>query len=208
MSVRQIVGLVAIGLSLVLLTVLHVVGADIDPVSGTLSDYALRSYGWIFDVGTTVLAVGSVTLLGPALLRRVTVPVEAICFGCWCLGLVVLTVFPRDPVGVPVSLVGEIHRFAAVATLVGLPLGALLTAARRPRHMLRVPARAVTVGALVCLAALVPFVISYLTGSPLKPYVGLIERLVSVGEIGLLLLVGLRLHRFAPARSPEQGRPG
>lgn len=209
-SIRQIVGLAATALALALLTVLHLVGGDIDPVSGTLSDYALKSYGWIFDAGTLVLAVGSVSLLGPVLLgrvllRRVAVPVAAVCFACWCLGLVVLTVFPRDPVGVPVSLFGEIHRFAAVATLIGLPLGALLTTARRPRAMLRVPAREVTVGALVCLVALVPFVISYLTGSPLKPYVGLIERLVAVGEVGLLLLVGTRLHRFD--RAPRTAVP-
>lgn len=206
-SVRQLLGLAATGLALVLLTVLHLIGGDIDPVSGTLSDYALKSYGWIFDVATLVLAVGSASLLGPVLVRRAWVSIAALCFGCWCLGLVLLTIFPRDPVGVPISAGGEVHRFAAVATLVGLPLGALLTCAGRPRAMLRLPARPVTVAALACLALLVPFVVAYLTGSPLKPYVGLIERIVAVGEVGLLLLVGTRLHRLGPATGSAPASP-
>jgi hypothetical protein len=201
---KEVIGVTAIGLAVALLILLHLFAGDVDPVSGTLSDYALGPYGLVFDFATLALAAGSVSLLGPVLLRGLSA--AAGCCGCWCLGLVALTVFPRDPGGVPVSLVGEIHRYAAVATLVALPVGALVTAARHsgatprvppganPGGTPGVPPRAVTVVACGCLVALVPFVIAYLAGSPLMPYVGLIERAVAVAELVLLLLLGTWLN--------------
>lgn len=183
----RLAGLAAAGLALGLLALLHLLVVRISPVSDTISDYALSRDGWIFDAAALVLAGGSVPLLGPLLRRRgIGVSVVGACFGCWCLGLVALTAFPRDPIGMPVSPTGEIHRWAAVATLLGLPVGALLTALRHRGA----GARAVAIVAGGCLVALGPFVVAYLAGSPLKPYVGLIERIVAVGEVALLLLLG------------------
>lgn len=181
----RLVGVAATGLALAMFALLHVLVAQISPVGDTISDYALASYGWVFDTAALVLAGGSVPLLGPLLHGRwPAVPMA--CFGCWCLGLVLLTVFPRDPIGVAVSPTGEVHRWAAVATLLGLPIGALVTAVRHRGFA----ARAATTLAAACLVALVPFVTAYLAGSPLKPYVGLIERILALGEVGLLLLLG------------------
>ncbi|MCW3814079.1 DUF998 domain-containing protein [Micromonospora sp. DR5-3] len=183
----RLLGLTAAALALVLFALLHVLVSRLSPVTDTISDYALSSGGWIFDTAVLVLAASSVCLLGPLLWRRQTaVPLATACYACWCLGLVVLTVFPRDPVDAPVTATGEIHKWASVAALLSLPLGALLTARRR-----RGPgARVVAVTAAVCLVALVPFVTAYLASSPLKPYLGLVERAVALGEVILLLLLG------------------
>ncbi|MFE9203464.1 DUF998 domain-containing protein [Micromonospora sp. NPDC007230] len=198
----RLLGLAAAAVALVLFALLHVLVARLSPVTDTISDYALSPDGWIFDTAVLVLAASSVCLLGPLLRRQAAVPLATGCYACWCLGLVVLTVFPRDPVGAPTTVTGEIHKWASVIALLSLPLGALLTARRR-----RGPgARVVAVTAAVCLVALVPFVSAYLASSPLKPYLGLIERAVALGEVVLLLLLGtIRLGLQATAQLTAAG---
>ncbi|ASW55828.1 hypothetical protein CIK06_19110 [Plantactinospora sp. KBS50] len=221
-------GLSAAALALVLFGLLHVLVTRLSPVADTISDYALSPVGWVFDGGVLVLAVGSVALLGPLARTGPDRPARtgqgsavpdrtgrstagparwfggtaAALFGCWCLGLVVLTMFPRDPVGMPVSSTGLVHQWASVGALLGLPLGALVTAARRRGAGTRIVAAV----AGACLAALVPFVVAYLAGSPLRPYVGLLERLVVVAEIVLLVLLGTLLRQAAPAGAVPAGR--
>ncbi|OKI63995.1 DUF998 domain-containing protein [Micromonospora sp. CB01531] len=182
----RLLGLAAATVALVLFALLHVLATRLSPVTDTISDYALSPDGWIFDTAALVLAGGSVCLLGPLLRRQAAVPLATACYACWCLGLVVLTVFPRDPVGAPTTVTGEIHKWASVTALLSLPLGALLTARRRCGP----GARVVAMTAVACLVALVPFVSAYLASSPLKPYLGLIERAVALGEVILLLLLG------------------
>ncbi|MFB9239201.1 DUF998 domain-containing protein [Plantactinospora siamensis] len=217
-------GLAAAGVTLLLFALLHVLVARLSPVSDTISDYALSSARWIFDAGVLALAAASIALLGPLLrsgagtaYRWIGDPAGAYrwiagtaaagaCFGCWCLGLVVLTAFPRDPIGMPDTVTGQIHQWASVVALLGLPLGALSTALR---HRGTGAARVVAATAAGCLVALVPFVIAYLAGSPLRPYVGLLERLVAVTEIVLLVLLGTVLPRPAVADSAlRPGSPG
>ena len=203
----RLVGLAAATVTLVLFALLHVLMSRLSPLTGTLSDYALSPDRGIFNAGVLILATGSVFLLVPLvrggdapppsqdpqprgralrLRREVVTPVAALCFACWFVGLVVLTVFRRDPAGVPVTVTGEIHQWASVAALLGLPLGALLTARRH--HGLA--ARWVSALAAVCLASLIPFVTAYVAGSALRPYLGLLERVVALGEIALLLVLG------------------
>ncbi|MGC5019668.1 DUF998 domain-containing protein [Micromonospora sp. DT47] len=205
-------GLAATGLSMLLFAVLHVGAHGVHPVRDTLSDYALTRDRWLFDLAVLVLAAGSALLLAPlsggarrhrgagrhAGWRRTA---ARAAFAAWCLGLTVLVVFPRDPVGAATTAAGDIHRWAAVAALCGLPVGALLTAVRHPGRCVA----AVVVASAGCLVALLPFATAYLVGSPLRPAVGLLERTVSVGEVVVLLLT-TRLCR--PADGPPRGSSG
>jgi Protein of unknown function (DUF998) len=164
------------------------------------------------------LAAGSALLLAPLVRRagrsaggrrRFRSPMGPAGLAAWCLGLVVLVAFPRDPVGATVTTTGDIHRWAAVAALSGLPVGALLTAVRHPGRR----ARAVVLGSTVCLVSLVPFVAAYLVGSPLRPFVGLLERLVALGEVGLLMLTARLPGRSdrrptAPRAAPRRAAAG
>ncbi|MFF5173126.1 DUF998 domain-containing protein [Micromonospora sp. NPDC000089] len=190
-------GLAATGLSLLLFAVLHVAVHGVHPVRDTLSDYALTPGGWLFDLAVLTLAAGSALLLapfaGPAGWPPGRSRAVRAAFAAWCLGLALLVMFPRDPVGAATTAGGDIHRWAAVAALCGLPSGALLAAVRHPARC----AAAVVVAATCCLAALLPFVTAYLVGSPLRPAVGLLERLVSLGEVVVLLLTA-RLCRRGP----------
>lgn len=183
----RVMGLAAAGVALVLFALLHVLVARLSPVTDTISDYALSADGWIFNAAVLALVAGSLCLLGP-LLRAgaATAPLATACFVAWCVGLVALTVFPRDPVGAPITVTGEIHKWASVMALVSLPIGALLVGWRHGGR----GARVLLVMATVCLIALVPFVSAYLASSPLRPYLGLLERGVALGEVVLLLLLG------------------
>jgi uncharacterized membrane protein (DUF485 family) len=207
-ALGRFVGFAATAVTLVLFALLHVLMARLSPLTHTLSDYALSPDRGIFNAAVLSLAAGSVLLLvplwrgrhapprsqdprprGPGLRQRrrdVVAPIAALSFACWFVGLVVLTVFRRDPAGVPVTVTGQIHQWASVVALLGLPLGALLTA-RRHRAVGAGPVSAL---AAVCLASLVPFVTAYVAGSPLRPYLGLLERVVALVEIALLLVLG------------------
>ncbi|MFC7549987.1 DUF998 domain-containing protein [Plantactinospora sp. GCM10030261] len=220
------VGLAVATLALVLFALLHVLVGWLSPVTDTISDYALSTSGWMFNAAVLALAAASLFLLGPLLRIQARVAsgpssagaaasgpspagpavsswassLGAACFAAWCVGLVVLTVFPRDPVGAPITVTGEIHKWASVVALLSLPVGALLVAVR---HRSR-GARVVAVVAAVCLVALVPFVSAYLADSPLRPFLGLLERGVALGEVVLLILLGtIRLRRVA-ARTTDQ----
>lgn len=202
----EVIGATATGLAVVLLALLHLCGSDIHPVRDRLGDYLLGSYRRVFDTAVLALATGSACLLHPALLGRARATVTTVCYGCSCLGLVAYAILPRDPLGAPVSLIGAIHRYAAVLALVGLPLGALLTARRHPAGG---GERAIWLLACGCLVALAPLALAYLGRSPLGPFVGLVERAVVLGEVVLLLLAGRLAHRgrsadgFAgPIRAP------
>jgi hypothetical protein len=208
-TLGRYVGLAAAMVTLVLFGLLHVLMARLSPLTDTLSDYALSPDRGIFNAGVLTLAAGSVFLLVPLLRgpdlrhrrRAAMVSVAALCFACWFAGLVVLTIFHRDPPGLPVTLTGEIHQWASVAALLGLPVGALLTAWRH--HGLG--ARSVAALAGACLATLVPFVSAYVGHSPLRPYLGLLERVVALVEIALLLLLGTA---SLIARSPAPRNAG
>lgn len=220
----RFVGLAAAAVTLVLFALLHVLMSRLSPLTNTLSDYALSPDRGIFNAGVLTLAAGSAFLLVPLVRggdaappgedpqprgrdlrlrrRKLVTLIAALCFACWFVGLVVLTVFHRDPAGVPVTVTGEIHQWASVAALLGLPLGALLTAWRHRG----LAARWVWALAAVCLASLMPFVTAYVAGSPLRPYLGLLERVVALGEIALLLVLGtVSLIARGPYRATPAG---
>jgi uncharacterized membrane protein (DUF485 family) len=224
LTLGRFVGFAAAAITLVLFVLLHVLMARLSPLTATLSDYALSPDRGIFNAGVLTLAAGSVFLLGPLALARhgshrdrhrqrpgrdrrrrqrdAVAVLAGVFFACWFVGLVVLTVFHRDPPGVPATASGEIHQWASVVALVGLPLGAVLTAWRH-RHL---GTRRVFALAALCLAVLVPFVTAYLAGSPLRPYLGLLERVVALVEIALLLALGtVSLIARVPAPRPARG---
>jgi len=57
-------GSLGTALAVLLVGVLHVIDGDrVDPVRRTISEYALRDHGWMFDLGVLALAAGSVAVL-------------------------------------------------------------------------------------------------------------------------------------------------
>ncbi|MFC7593392.1 DUF998 domain-containing protein [Nonomuraea antimicrobica] len=109
--------------------------------------------------------------------------------------------FPTDRPGVPLSLSGGIHRYAAFAAFLAMPVAGLLLARARIRY-----ARAVRVLSGVAVGALLLVVIPYVVrmfGIPLSNDdipAGLTQRVVVVTELGVLALAGLSMLRPAARR--------
>ena len=118
------------------IVVLHLLpaGRALNPVSEPISNYALTSDGWLFDVGVIGLTLGLIALLS-ALVRSGCVAVLSPSFavmGACCAGLVGVVVFPdQTSGGGSFSGPAQAHWAAAMLTFGGLALAPALIGHRR-----------------------------------------------------------------------------
>jgi hypothetical protein len=124
------VGLLSLGSLLVLL--LHVLppSNQIDPMTRTISQYALGTNGWMFDVGVLALAAGSMAILAGLVRGGVVRAVSgtSVFLTLWSASLTVLVVFEKYDfaAGQHTGASGMIHRMASLVAFLSLPAGALL----------------------------------------------------------------------------------
>ncbi|WP_327090140.1 DUF998 domain-containing protein [Nonomuraea sp. NBC_01738] len=167
--------------------------AGLDPLHSVISEYAFESIGWLLPASLTLFAVGAALIA--AALRKAGA-------GIWVVGLLVswgacmflIGAFPTDRPGVPLSLSGGIHRYAAFAAFLAMPAAGMLVArGRRPYAKAVKWLSAVAFGAL--LLVVVPYVVR-MVGIPLTNAdipAGLTQRIVVVSEIAVLALIGMSM---------------
>lgn len=114
----------------------------------------------------------------------------------WGLGLAVLAIFPQEPADQALTWHGAIHRHAALAGMVTLPLAGLLLSRRWP--LLR-PFSIVSLGALVL------FVLTFVVPG-WRGHSGLVERFVLGADIGIVGVL-IRQLSAAPVAVARPGRP-
>lgn len=194
-----ILGLTGVWAAIMAIGALHVLPPTrtLDPMSRTISEYALFEDGWVFDAGVIVLALGS-ALVGAAMIRAGMIVGRSwasVLLGSWCIGLIGLIVFPKHGFGADTTLAGRIHWSWTLLAFFSLPVGALLSCWRRGPGLTagRWP-RAV---ALLCLVAFGWFVVltaQTVVGavSTLETwrFVGLVERGLSLTEMATVLVLG------------------
>lgn len=191
-------GVLCVAASVALYGVLHVVppSAGLDWSSRTISQYALLSNGWMFDVATLLLAAGSAAVL--VALRRAGL-VRGAAAGAlllWVVGLVGVVWFEKHNWSSGPSVSGDIHRAASLVAFLSLPAGALLAATpwlRGPDA--RAAPRLVALGGAVSLLCFSPILWALVSQSwtgvrwwraiPL----GTVERLLGLAEVGTVLLL-------------------
>ncbi|MCK2212479.1 DUF998 domain-containing protein [Actinomadura sp. ATCC 31491] len=175
--------------------------AGLDPMHTVISEYAFQQSGWLLPASLTLFAVGS-TLIAEAMRRAGGNRWVVGLLLAWGASMFLIGAFPTDRPGVPLSLSGGIHRYAAFAAFLMMPVAGLLLARARIRY-----ARAVRVLCLVALGALVLVVVPYVVrmfGIPLTNDdipAGLIQRTVVVTELGVLALAGMSLLRPVAGRA-------
>jgi hypothetical protein len=198
-------GFAAIGTGAGAMLTLHA-EAGLDPWHSVISEYAFHSAGWLLPASLTLFAAGS-TMIAEAMRRAGVNRWVVGLLLAWGVSMFLIGAFPTDRPGVPLSLSGGIHRYAAFAAFLVMPIAGLLLARARIRY-----ARAVRVLSVIALGTLVLVVIPYVVrmfGVPLANDdipAGLIQRTVVVTELGVLALAGLSLlgHSLAVRPAVQQ----
>lgn len=182
-----------------------------DPVRRTISEYALREGGWLFDAAVSVLALGSAAVLAALVGARMVRPrsLPAVLITVWNLGLLLVVVFEKTNWSIGPSVSGYIHRWASIAAFVALPVAALMLA-RRWRLAGGPSARAIRVVATLALVMFAPIVLAVatqgVTGVPWYRAVplGLVERSLALSDVVVVVLLGRRVVRAAAGSVPAR----
>jgi hypothetical protein len=205
------VGLVGTAFAVVLVGILHVIDAgQVDPVRRTISEYALRDHGWMFDVGVLALAAGSVAVL-VALVRAGLVrwpSFAAVGMLVWVAGMVAVVAFEKTNWSVGPSIGGMIHRYASLVAFFALPVATLV--ATRGRDGVAWP-RWLVITALAWLGAI-------LSGVALRPFsgvpwwqflpLGIMERGLALTEVAVVVALAFWARSqasLARRDAPERG---
>ena len=179
--------------------------ARVDPIRRTISEYALSSVGWAFNVGVVALAVGSLAvaagLVIAGLARAGSLGIALI--GVWSAALLVIMFFPKHNWAVGPSVNGQIHRVASIVAFLVLPIAVLLLT-RRPRSSAGaerqprpVPARVARWLGVLSLAWFAPIfgalLLSPVTGTPWWRAIplGLVERGLVISEVLAVITLGI-----------------
>ncbi|MBB5076547.1 DUF998 domain-containing protein [Nonomuraea endophytica] len=196
-------GFAAIGTGSGAMLTLHA-EAGLDPFHSVISEYAWASGGWLLPASLTLFALGS-ALIAEAL-RRSGVDRRVVwLLVAWGTCMFLIGAFPTDRPGVPLSLSGGIHRYAAFAAFLAMPLAGMLLARARVRYA---PAMKVLCGVALgaLLLVVVPYVVRML-GIPLDNAdipAGLTQRVVVVSELAVLALIGFSMLAKGRRRQPTQ----
>ncbi|WP_169789149.1 DUF998 domain-containing protein [Nonomuraea candida] len=192
MKALLVSGFAAIGAGSGAMLTLHA-ESDLDPFHSVISEYVWQSAGWLLPASLTLFAVGA-TLIAEAMRRAGMSRWIVALLLAWGASMFLIGAFPTDRPGVPLSLSGGIHRYAAFAAFLVMPLAGLLLANAKIRY-----APAMRVLSAIALGALLLVVIPYVVrmfGIPLTNDdipAGLTQRLVVVTELGVLALAGMSM---------------
>lgn len=203
-SRTAIVSVVALVLGSVLMLALHVIPPtdEISPVRRTLSQYALTSNKWLFDLAVLLVAVGSALGFVAVVRSRGVAPYSgAVVLGAlWTVSLLVIVAFTKTNWSVGPSIGGVVHRYASVVGFVSLPLAVILAARKvfPDQPTWRWAARGFSAVSLAWFGVIVIGVIrmaaGYGTWWTFVP-LGLVERVIALSAVAAMLTLALGLAR-------------
>ncbi|MGW0506958.1 DUF998 domain-containing protein [Micromonospora sp. NPDC003241] len=193
-----------------LLAVIGHAGVDgLDPLSLTVSDYAVSESGGAIHLAMLTLAAASAVLVlglrrldrptGAAGTRRGRVGTAQVLLAAWAGGLLLAGLIPTNPPGTEMGTAAYVHRYASVVAFLALPLAGWLIAAQLPATARTARwLRGLTIASLLLAAVMVW---SAYPGD--RAYYGLIERALILAEVALLTVlatVGGRVGAVTPVR--------
>jgi hypothetical membrane protein len=203
-------GLLAVTLATTMVVVLHVLPdwGGVNPVTGMLSDYGVRPYGWVFDTALDIMSVGSVAVLTKMAIHGVVRDRAAFALMIsWCVCLVGIATFTKDPNTADQTFRGAVHLYSTAAACVSLPVASLVIGWQHRRDPeWRRWAWTAQVLSVISVPCFLPFVISYFVirmthdSGPSAVPTGLVERLMGGLDVLILVVLGLWAHRAASRR--------
>ncbi|MBO3748216.1 DUF998 domain-containing protein [Streptosporangiaceae bacterium NEAU-GS5] len=191
---------VAISGGMLLMMILHVMGG-LDPLHDMISEYVFTSYGWMLPASLALIAAGSgVVAVRLARSDRLA----GVLVASWAVGLLLVAGFPTDAPGLSLSVSGGIHRYAAFAAFVSVPLAGIRVRSLRPLSL-------ACFGTIALLV--VPYALQALGVDPGMFPAGLTQRLTVVADLVVLLALAAAGFEVERVRGhfvgvPDVGRPG
>ncbi len=209
-------GIAGVAVSTAAIAVLHVIppSRSRDPLSSTISEYALLSDGWVFNAAVVLLALASLLVLLALVVRQMVRwrSWGALMTTVWSIGLVGLVVFPKQGFGADNSFAGRVHWTWTLVAFFSLPIGTTLMcwshrspATRWPKWALRLAT--ISGGWFLVLTA--QTVLSAVTPIQAWRAVGLVERALSLTEMAVVVVLGVWvLHDCRAPLAPLELRSG
>lgn len=203
-SRTALASVVTLVLGTLLMLALHVIPPtdEISPVRRTLSQYALTSNKWLFDVAILLIALGSALGFVAMVRQRGVAPYSAaVLLGAlWTVSLLVIVAFTKTNWATGPSMGGVVHRWASVVAFVSLPLSVLLVARKvfPDRPGWRFAARSFGAAALAWFGLIVFGFFRMLGGGePWWQFVplGLVERMMALAAVAAMLTLAVGLVR-------------
>jgi hypothetical protein len=204
--------LLATALAVTMVIGLHLLPdwGGVNPITGMLSDYGVSPDGWVFDMALDILSLGSVAVL-IKMARHGVVRGRAtfVLMVSWCLCLVGIATFNKDPNTAAQTLRGGIHLWATAAACVSLPVAAMVIGWQHRRDPAwRRWAYATQGLSLISVPCFLPFVISFFIirmshSSGLSVPTGLVERLMGGLDVLILVVLAIWSHRASRIRRQQ-----
>jgi hypothetical membrane protein len=180
----------------------------VNPLTGMLSDYGVRPDGWVFDTSLDVLSVASLAVLVKMAVHGVVRSrASVILMLSWCLCLVGIATFTKDPNLGNQTFEGSLHLWVTAAACASLPLAGIAIGWRHRRDAeWRRFAITTQVLAALSIPCFLPFIISFFVirfehiGGPPELPTGLVERLMGLVDVAIVVVMALWSQRAARAR--------
>jgi hypothetical protein len=180
------------------LGLLHVLppGRGLSPVSTPLSDYALTSAAWLFDMSVLILAIGVGAVLAALVMGGYvrTGSLPFVVMSACCLALIAVVIFPDHALNGLLGPSGWVHWGAAMVAFGSLPFASALLRRRHRgagcRVRLRGLTRALSTTAGACFVVLFAGSTAELTMSLRVWRVGgIVERILGLTEMAVTVLM-------------------
>ncbi|MEO8772449.1 MAG: DUF998 domain-containing protein [Ferruginibacter sp.] len=176
---------------------LHFLRPDKNMLSSFVSEYAVGHYSWLMTIAFYVLTIAAGLLLTGLLLNMQASKKSIITLGIFCVGILLVSIFPTDVPVVPPTARGLIHGFAALIALINLAIAMIAWGFvfKKNENWKNFARPSMFFG----VVSLVLFIVFFASPVPLR---GLTERILLIWDIGWLVLVSNKLYRNAMFVSP------
>lgn len=185
----------------------------VNPLTGMLSDYGVRPDGWVFDLSLDVLSIASLAILVKMAVHGVVRSrASVILMLAWCVSLVGIATFTKDPNLGTQTFEGSLHLWVTAAACASLPLAGIVIGWRHRKdpewRRFAITTQALAVLSIPCF---LPFIVSFFVirfehiGGPPELPTGLVERLMGLVDVAIVIVMALWSHRASRAKRATVG---
>ncbi len=169
---------------------LHFLRPDKNMLTCFVSEYAVGNYSWLMTTAGYALTSAAALLLTGLLLNIKASKKSSITLGIFCVGFLLLSIFPTDVPVVPPTPHGLIHPLAALIALISLAISMITWGFdfKKNENWKSLAKPSIFFGVI----SLVLFIVHFASPIPLK---GLTQRFLLAWDISWLFLVSRKLYQ-------------